>query len=823
MNERQLSPHRAWAAALPIGLAIITALVGVALADRQLAWAQGPPPQAPDQASHVPIVGDFPVAPSDWGDQTPAVGLGPLGYYLVVWTSYRTPNTYSDIYGLRVQENGTLWDRPISVSVTSGFQYGPDLAYDPDSGDFLVVWYDYRSGLPDIYGQLIDGSSWEPIGGNFPICTASGSQYYPRVTYNQDVDEYLVVWQDNRAADGRIYGRRVAQNGALLGSELVISSGSGENKGAPSIDYSATLDRYMVVWADDRGSGADIYGQLLFDTGLPDGSETAICTASGTQDQPEVALDGFTYEWLVLWRDRRNLSTNGSDVRARWLLWDGTPTGVEMIIAGDVGDEEQPALVYNPNEYQFLAAWRDTNVSPVGAIRAVRIDDDHTFDGFRFTISSGDETRTAPALAYHDWGSYGSYLVVWEDYSAGGLGEVFGRIVADNAGLSEARGISKWTEQSDTALAYNPEDDEYLLVFRDARGPDYDIWGRRLDGAGNPLAPDFFIGGGTGYDWVPDVAYSTVADRYLVVWNDGLANDDVWGQMVNRNGSLYGSNFAICTAAGAQSNAAVASSNSARGFLVAWTDGRWGVLDTDIYGRRVNNDGSLGASELAICTHSENQADPAIAFAPSNNNDTDAYLVVWRDERSPTDRDVYGRRVLRTGTLGSEVLIAGAASVNEEYPSVAYNPTDDEFLVVYTYRDGSTQDIYARRVDPATGGAGSALPICTEPSAQYAAVADYSSASGRYLVAWQDSRDGWTRIYGRGVHGNGSPAGPDFRICSDERSKSYVDAAYGSGQDLFLVAWADDRVWWRGDDIYARRIAGGILSYGTFLPVALRQ
>jgi hypothetical protein len=122
--------------------------------------------------------------------------------------------------------------------------------------------------------------------------------------------------------------------------------------------------------------------------------------------------------------------------------------------------------------------WRDSDVNLPDAIRARRVENDGTFEGAGFTISKGDTTRISPALYYHDAGSAGTYMVVWEDNRENGqwgYGQVFGQRVNDDASVEgEAHGISKWTDQSDSALAYNPTDDEYLLVWRDRRGPDYE-------------------------------------------------------------------------------------------------------------------------------------------------------------------------------------------------------------------------------------------------------------------------------------------------------------------------------------------------------------
>ncbi|MGC9356422.1 MAG: hypothetical protein ACP5GX_01060 [Anaerolineae bacterium] len=776
-----------------------------------------PPPQI--QAESAVLQDEILVAPRSWGDQQPAVELG-AGYYLVVWETTRSQlQTHRDIYGLRVRTDGVLFANPIPICRHANSQYDPDLAYNHSSGRFLVVWRDHRNGVTDIYGQLVDNLG-NLIGGNFAISTAADSQFAPRVAYNSDDNEYLVVWQDHRSGfDGEIYGQRVASDGSLVGSNFAIATGGG-TKIQPAVDYSITLGRYMVVWADYNGTDFDIYGQRLYESGALDGSSQAITTASGRQSNPEVALNAFNYEWLVIWRDEQNLTTTGRDIRGRRLQSNGTPTGTELIIAAGTEDEQRPYLIYNTHALEFLVTWSDQTVSPFGAIQARRIANDGTFPGSPFTIASGGHTRTDPALAYDTISK--TYLAVWEDYRDGSGGETFGQRFDDAGNLvSTDRGISKWTDQSTSAAAYNPDDDEYLLVWRDQRGPDYDVWGRLLDGAGNPLGGDFLIGGGDGNQWYPDVAYNSHAGRYLVVWSgyDATTSDDIVGQLLEADGTFVGNNFQIVAASNSQSSPAVASSDSDRGFLVAWTDFRHGYSNSDVYARRVNNNGTLAGSELYLVTDAANQADPAIAYDSSTGTDNDRYVVVWRDERNGTDnRDLYARPIRRTGILETEFAVSTAAN-HQEYPSITYNSDDDQFLVVWKYRASGTYDIYGQLIS--SGGVlyGSEIPICTMTDAQYQPSVAYSTVGKRYLTVWEDSRAGASDVYGRMVRANGSRPDGDFAIVTADYSQYYVDVAYGSVRDHFLVSWADGRVWWHDEDVYVRPVLGG---YYVFLPLTLK-
>jgi hypothetical protein len=83
-----------------------------------------------------------------------------------------------------------------------------------DGTNYIVVWYDERSGSADIYGARVgaDGTVLDPSG--IAISTAAEDQYWPAVTF--DGTNYLVVWTDWRNGSYDIYGARVGTGGSVL-------------------------------------------------------------------------------------------------------------------------------------------------------------------------------------------------------------------------------------------------------------------------------------------------------------------------------------------------------------------------------------------------------------------------------------------------------------------------------------------------------------------------------------------------------------------------------------------------------------------------------
>ncbi|MBN1535794.1 MAG: hypothetical protein JW908_03600 [Anaerolineales bacterium] len=129
---------------------------------------------------------------------------------------------------------------------------------------------------------------------------------------------------------------------------------------------------------------------------------------------------------------------------------------------------------------------------------------------------------------------------------------------------------------------------------------------------------------------------------------------------------------------------------------------------------------------------------PAVAY----NSVHDEYLVVFENDRGAT-RDIYAQRVAGDGTLKSWFTIVSNANKWNYLPDVAYNPIQDEYLIVYTYQINTTDyDIWARRVK--WNGADLGLPAYQEflingdsDKQWYPSVA-YNSQNDEYLVVYEN-------------------------------------------------------------------------------------
>jgi hypothetical protein len=369
---------------------------------------------------------------------------------------------------------------------------------------------------------------------------------------------------------------------------------------------------------------------------------------------------------------------------------------------------------------------------------------------------------------------------------------------------------SPW--QAHPAIAYNPDREEYLVVWYNDRGQYDDIYAQRVAWNGRLLGPRFAVAWGSGLERrYPDVAYNPTQKQYLVVWEefDG-SRPRIWGQRLTDTGQLKGPGFRISEPAPKNCfRPAVAYAVAADQYLVVWWRHVQANIATDIEGRAVSTTGLPLGSDVVIAAGTW-QADhevPDVAYNRSRNE----FLVAWqREDKSANDYDIYGRRVQGSGTpMGAGAFPIYAGSGDDVRPVVAAIPTvpnQGKYLVAWQ-SPNLGQDIYARRLKG--DGSQDSIPFWlstnslhdTEPAAA-------GSEGGReFLVAWSHEWGGgaYRNVYGRTVPLEGSALGPETDLAGGVTGRHCNNAAATAGRlGEFLVAYEDIGVLSTDPDIYGR-------------------
>jgi cysteine-rich repeat protein len=329
----------------------------------------------------------------------------------------------------------------------------------------------------------------------------------------------------------------------------------------------------------------------------------------------------------------------------------------------------------------------------------------------------------------------------------------------------------------------------------------------------------------------PDVAYNSKDKQYLAVWAGRTSNsgDEIFGQRIDAaTGNPIGSNFPI-SQMGPEGNLnlrgtepIVAYNSTDNQFLVVWygdavTDG-----ENEVHGQRLDAGGNPIGGNFKI---SQMGLDGDIDFDAVNamvayNSKDNRFLVVWEGNENDV-LNIFIQQLNADGSkFGSDAKISnpgpGGSDLETRRPAVAYNSTDNQYLVIWdadsnldTAVEGKRQ-IIGQRLDAASGGelgsdflVSNMSPGNDNIDAIFSAVV-YNSVNNEYLAVWQGDMGGTdagpqeNEIFGQRIRANGSENGSDFRISragpegNVEFRVSEPHVEHNSVDNQYLVIWWGD-------------------------------
>lgn len=374
-------------------------------------------------------------------------------------------------------------------------------------------------------------------------------------------------------------------------------------------------------------------------------------------------------------------------------------------------------------------------------------------------ISAGSEQEVYPSVAYNS--QRREYLAVWHNDRAG-CDDIRAQRVSGNGALAGgpfyiSAGCPADRRYPD--VAYNSVQDQYLVVWEQYEaGSGYSVQARRVSGAGQVLDTTDIAVRGPGYNLytpvTPAVAYASTSDRYLVVWAETWhpipITYGINGQVMTHSGSLDGSWFVVSQGSQQREEPDVAYNRHANRYLVVWQL-EAGAL-WDIHGQQVHGGGGLYQGDITIAYYTKASTAPAVAAIPTAPS-SGRFLVVWEIHYAPGDRDIYGRLVAEDGTPGSDMWISWANGVDESSPAVAGTESNLQYFVVWRHPQGVVDKPIMGRALSDGGALLGQVADFSGVDAQHPAVA--AGPVGSFLVVWQDQPvfATNTNIYGR-VWGN---------------------------------------------------------------------
>ncbi len=289
----------------------------------------------------------------------------------------------------------------------------------------------------------------------------------------------------------------------------------------PAVSYAGhkDLQRFLLVWLEDRGNGHEIYAKFLFNNGLPQG---------GPQRGG----------WQVV-REQQRAGRQPEPP----------------------GERSSPALVWHNGREEYFMVYSEFFGEPNGwDVMSVRV----SSAGFSrskprlLAGGPGDQQRPDVAIAGDD------YMVVWDDNTRD-LDEIWGMRVRGN-GIPIGRSYPLF--QGESWNATDPTTSGGVVAWVDDRGVDAEIYALRLTN-GLPRGNDYRLAGTGDDDFAPRFGGSGL------LWNvyNFASGADIAGAQVYANNRTRGGTRGIVVPAADQSWP-----DSDQGIIV-FSDNRTGEYD----------------------------------------------------------------------------------------------------------------------------------------------------------------------------------------------------------------------------------------------------
>lgn len=415
---------------------------------------------------------------------------------------------------------------------------------------------------------------------------------------------------------------------------------------APAVGYASYYNSYLLVWAEDRGTGTglDLYGIRLTASGIPQGAEIPVVVASGNQSDPTLAFSQQVGEFLLMYTDDSGGPLTGLPTPG--LPLPGTPS---LPTPGGPAPATPP-VAPPPPPLLAMANGPSLPMQPTAPP-----------PGGTATPVTATATAGPPPVSSGSRDIYGIFVTA-----------------SGQATSNSFPVVNSPADETYPDLSYMPRGgrgDRIGLVWREVNGVNAAISVMEI----TPIGRNFVIntknsvvsGGDLGR---PSIAAEVPSGAYLVVWSQTPTGDstrDIFARRLNANAFPYGAPLKIEGSLAPVDDVypSLASLEDYGGFVVAW-ERRDGASAPDIQTRRLNKNGIPYRSDYSLA------GGPPFSFAPDvASSSSDTTLVVWIDRNAASDHSIMASAVNRTGQRrGPEIVVVQGGAGPGPLTPIAPNP-----------------------------------------------------------------------------------------------------------------------------------------------------
>jgi hypothetical protein len=591
-----------------------------------------------------PLGGVFQVNSEGIPSWAPSLSCGPDGGFVVAWVDIESGN---NIYAKRFDASGDSLGESFKVNEDEEAMphISPSISIG-QSGNFVIVWEDYRDTTADIYAQRY-GSDGNKLGGNLEVSSDSlyEDQYSPSVSLGKS-DRFMVTWVDLKSGIKDVFAVLFSFDGTADTSVFKVdTTTTSDPRENPWVD-SDTTGRYMIAWTDYTPSFVTIYTQRFDSLGQAPESRLTISDAGATGERHDPTLStNPSGAFVVGWMDKRNLNY---DIYARTIRSDGSPQqGSDFTINDDSsGANQKFPKVATKSDGGFMVVWEDLR-SGNSDIYLKRFDPNGQPLGgdFRVNDSLGYIYHSLPDIACDD---SGNFVVVWED-ARGGL-DIYGQLFDSSGSLIGAN--FKVSADSGTDLHNSPSCDmspsgDFVVVWAAREGNVQNIYGRLFWSDGEDTCFKVNDDGQQVGHLCPEVSMDS-SGNFIVAWEDRRDNQNrIHLQRYNSNGAQIGSNFPVYSDnPDSVQSAPNLDLNKIGEFVVIW------VESGEVLAQRYDSSATrISTNMLVVDNPSSSPEDPQVKVT-----DNGYFVVAWTDHRGEGS-DIYFQIYLNGSPQGLNQLV----------------------------------------------------------------------------------------------------------------------------------------------------------------------
>ncbi|WP_457621356.1 choice-of-anchor D domain-containing protein [Persephonella sp.] len=487
--------------------------------------------------SHADLKGDeIPVSIKEYNQQKPAVVyLQDKNLWLVLWEDDRKSNELTcgtgtdpcgtDIYGQFIKADETLCGNEILLAGYSYNQTSPTVTYNPDNQTVMLAWQDSRGSssggyiyfaLMDVSALNVDDCSGYSMSSAFSLgFSPTGgenllSRQKPYVKYDPVNKRFILVYVESRD-----------ENDLVAETCFGLSTASYYTGDNSYIGY-AIIDNTLTVLSIDviRNVGTVSSNRSrLISVSKSTFEEVYTFEYFTETDNPVVGVDTTTNEQIFIFEGKRHI------VKLTCNCQDEDASGT-----CNTGDTITTTLTTEPDpeggEKHIYGIWYSQ----------ISLDTvQHKFIDYSMTTASYN-----PSVAFDPISK--RFLVVWENVPENNNKKIYGQLISSGSG----------TYSQNILISYQDADED----------------GNQDPNVENSKQTD------------PYVEFDPVNQRFFVAWQDGrngttsTENLDIYGQYVDSEGSLRGSNFIINSKPFNQRNPVVSFNSETQEYIAIWKDAR---------------------------------------------------------------------------------------------------------------------------------------------------------------------------------------------------------------------------------------------------------